>query len=118
MILMGLGIYIFAKPLVLIVLGSNWTDSVNIIKILAVFGIIKGISTQSQAILFSLEKQKHVAVITLFGLLGLLIPIIPLTLRYGLNGTAFSVIFGSLVTIPFTIYFIAHSFNKLNLSNT
>lgn len=117
MILAGLGIYLFAKPLVLIVLGSNWLDAVHIIKILSIFGIIKGISTQSQAILFSLERQKHVAVITLIGLLGLFIPIIPLTLKYGLNGTAFSVIIGSLVTIPFTIYYINHSFSKLKLSN-
>jgi O-antigen/teichoic acid export membrane protein len=117
MILMGVGIFIFAKPLVLTILGPNWLDAVNIIKILSIFGIIKGISTQSQAILFSLEKQKHVAVITLIGLLGLFISIIPLTSKFGLNGTAVSVIIGSLVTIPSTIYYINHSFNKLNLPN-
>jgi O-antigen/teichoic acid export membrane protein len=109
-ILLGTGIYIFSKEIVLILLGPNWLAAVPVLKILSVFGIIKGISGTALSLFLAIEKQEYVMVVTLMGILGLAIPIIPLTLRYGLIGTGIAVIIGSLVTLPVIAYYIFRIF--------
>jgi O-antigen/teichoic acid export membrane protein len=52
------------------------------------------------------EKQKYTAVITIVSTLGLWATIIPLTRAYGLIGAGLSAIIGTLISLPFTIYFV------------
>jgi lipopolysaccharide exporter len=112
-ILAGIGIYVLAEQIVSIVLGPNWSAAVPILKVLSIFGIIKGASFSPLSLFLAVGKQEYVTYVTLLGIAGLFIPIIPLTLKYGLMGTGYSVIIGSLVTIPLIIYYIIKIFRKL-----
>lgn len=111
--LLGLFIFVFAKEVVLIVLGPNWLAVVPVLKILSVFGVVKGISNGAYALFLAVNKQEYLTAVTLLGIIGLFVPIIPLTLKYGLIGTGISVIIGSLVTIPLIAYFVIRIFASL-----
>jgi len=111
--LAGIIIFFFARLIVLAVLGPNWLAAVPVLKILAVFGVVKGISNGAYSLFLAVNKQEYVTAVTLLGIVGLFIPIIPLTLRYGLIGTGYSVIIGSLVTIPLIIFFVLRIFASL-----
>jgi O-antigen/teichoic acid export membrane protein len=112
----GAGVFLFARPIVVIVLGPNWLAAVSVLKVLSVFGIVKGIDAVSQNVLLALQKQNYIAVITFIGLLGLFIPIIPLTLKFGLTGTGISVIIGSVVSLPVTVYYLIRVFREPDLT--
>lgn len=109
----GLGIFFLAKPIVSIVLGPNWTAAIPVLRVLAAFGIVKGISRAAMAIFLAVNKQEYLTVVTFIGILGLFIPIIPLTLKYGLIGTGIAVIISSLVTVPPIIYYVRKIFSSL-----
>lgn len=103
--ILGAGIYLFSKEIVYILLGPSWLAAVPVLKILSIFGVIKGISGTALSLFLAIGKQEYVMVVTLVGILGLAIPIIPLTLRFGLIGTGIAVIIGSLVTLPVIVYY-------------
>jgi O-antigen/teichoic acid export membrane protein len=109
----GIGIYVFAQQIVLIVLGPNWTAAIPVLKVLSIFGVVKGASFVPLSLFLAVNKQEYVTYVTLLGIAGLFIPIIPLTLKYGLIGTGYSVIIGSLVTLPLIIYYTLKIFRKM-----
>lgn len=111
--LAGIFIFLFARLIVLIVLGPNWLAAVPVLKVLSIFGVVKGISRGAYALFLAVNKQEYVTAVTLLGIIGLFVPIIPLTLKYGLIGTSISVIIGSLVTVPLIIYYVAKVFATL-----
>jgi O-antigen/teichoic acid export membrane protein len=105
-IIAGLLIYFMAKPIVLVVLGESWLAAVPVVKILSIFGVIKGIAGPSLSLFLAVGKQEYATYTTLLGIVALAIPIIPLTLKYGLTGTGISVIISSVVTLPLIGYYV------------
>lgn len=105
-VIAGALIFFLAKPIVLIVLGESWLAAVPVVKILSIFGIIKGIAGPSLSLFLAVGKQEYLTYTTLLGIVALAIPIIPLTLKYGLTGTGISVIISSVVTLPLIGYFV------------
>lgn len=110
--LAGVLIYLFAKPIVAILLGNNWLEAIPVVKILSVFGIIKGILGPSLSLFLAVGKQEYAAVTTLVGIIALAIPIIPLTHAFGLLGTGYAVIISSAATVPFIVYYVAKIFKE------
>lgn len=104
--LLGLIIYIFSKEIVLIVLGPRWIEAIPVLKVLSLFGIIKGIAGPPLSLFLAVGKQEYVTATTLVGILALAIPIIPLTHKYGLIGTGMAVVVSSLATFPIIAYYI------------
>jgi O-antigen/teichoic acid export membrane protein len=102
----GLLIYFLAEPVVRIVLGSNWLAAIPVVKILSVFGIIKGLAGPSLSLFLAVGKQEYATYTTLLGILALAIPIVPLTLKFGLTGTGIAVIVSSVVTLPLIAYYV------------
>jgi len=101
----GLFLFVFAKQATLIVLGENWIEAVPVLKVLAIFGSLKAVINSCYPLLLGMGKQKQVMLITLVGILGLGFTVVPLTLKYGLVGTAVSTIVGLIVSAPFAYYF-------------
>lgn len=100
----GIVLFLFPKELISIVLGSKWIGAANVLKILAIFGVVRAISVFSSSIFLSLEKQNIVTLINLVGLLGLGITIIPFVLVWGINGAAASALIGTSLTLPVIFY--------------
>ena len=75
-------------------------------KVLAVFGTFRALIAPSPAVLLAVKKQEYVMVITLVSILGMGITIIPLVLKFGIVGAAYSAIIGSVVSLPVIVYYL------------
>lgn len=100
----GVLIVIFPLQTVNILLGKNWLEAVGVLQILAIFGILKALTNSVFPLFLGVGKQNWITWITLIGIFGMGITIFPLTHRFGISGTAFSTIVGTVITIPLSIY--------------
>lgn len=106
----GIFIFIFAKMIVQIVLGPGWDAAIPVVKLLAVLGVVRGIASSTGSLLMAKKRQKDTAIIAIISSLGLLIPIVPLVNTYGIMGAGFAAIIGTLVSLPFTFYYVYRIF--------
>ncbi len=102
----GVFIYIFAGPIVNILFGKGWETAVPVVKLLSVLGVVRGVTSSTGSLLVAKEKQKYTAVVTIVSTLGLWVSIIPLTHAYGIIGAGLSAIIGTLISLPFTVYYV------------
>ncbi len=102
----GVFIYIFAAPIVHIIFGNGWEGAIPVVKLLAILGVVRGVSSSTGSFLVAKEKQKYTAIVIIISTLGLWATIIPLTASYGIIGAGMAAIIGTLVSLPFTAYFI------------
>jgi len=109
----GILLLIFSQEVVLIVLGPNWLGAVGVLKVLAIFGVLKAVSNAVFAVLLSLRKQKYITLITFIGILGLSVTIIPLVRVYGIVGAGISAFIGTIVAIPAAIYSLNKAFREI-----
>ncbi len=104
--LAGIFIFVFATPIVRVVLGKGWDGAIPVVKLLSVLGVVRGVLGSTGSLLVSKKKQKYSAIITIVSTLGLWFTIVPLTHTYGIIGAGVSAIIGTLISIPFVIYYI------------
>lgn len=105
-------IYFFTYPIVNIFLGSQWLVIIPVVKLLAVYGVLRAVFGSASALFLAVEKQKYVTIMTFFRVLGLSVTIIPLVSMYGLIGGAYSVIFSVALEIPVIIFLVVKVFKK------
>ena len=103
-------LFLFSKQIIYFVLGEKWLDCWPILKILSCFPPIKAITSSSLTLFYSVKKQEYVSLISFLSFLFLIIFVLPLILKYGLTGAALSVVFSSILLIPFTVYLIKKVF--------
>ena len=108
----GLILFFFAREVVLVLLGDKWLEASEVLKVLAVFGILKAISNSAYSLFLSLKKQEIITLITLVGILGLSIPLIPLINKFGIVGAAYATIIGTLAVAPITFYHLTKIFKN------
>lgn len=101
----GVVLFVFPKEIVTLVLGSKWIEAVPVLKVLAIFGIVRAISVFSSSIFLSLGRQEKVTLVSFVGLLGLAVSIIPLVLSFGIVGAALSALIGASATLPVIFYY-------------
>ena len=109
----GALLFLFPREIINVTLGSNWLEAASVLKVLAIFGVIKAISNTVFAVLLSLGKQKYVTLITFVGILGLGVSILPLVRAYGIVGAGISALIGAIVAIPAAIYALRKSLEEV-----
>src|SRR3972149_192123 len=112
MILVGSVIFIFPQEIVTIILGSNWLNTISIIRILAVFGIIRGIVGIPLSLFLAVNKQEYVTTVTIVSLISVMLVIFPLVNSYGVNGAAYSALIGSICSLILSIFFTRKIFKN------
>lgn len=103
---LGLIIYLFAKEIVIIILGNEWMQVVAPLKILSIYGILRAVTAEFPAVFMALKKQELVTRITLVAVLGIGITIIPLVRKFGILGASYSALFGMILAIPLMTYYL------------
>src|SRR3989344_5394415 len=98
--LLGAIIFLFSETIISVLLGSNWTSVVPVIKILSIYGVLRAIFGSVSSLFLAVGKQEYIASMTFVRVLGLAIPIVPLTLRYGLIGAGYAALFSVLIELP------------------
>jgi O-antigen/teichoic acid export membrane protein len=106
MSLAGIFIFVFAGPIVNILFGKGWEAAIPVVKLLSILGVVRGVTGSTGSLLMAKGKQKYTAIVTIVSTLGLWITIIPLVHFYGIMGAGISAIFGTLISLPLTVYYI------------
>lgn len=107
MIAAGIIIFIFASPIVKIVFGPGWEAAIPVVKLLSILGVVRGVASSTNSMLVAKQKQKYCAIITFVSAVGLLVSIVPLVNKFGIMGAGIAAIFGTIISLPFTIYFVS-----------
>lgn len=111
-LIFGVIIFLFARPIILIFLGSNWLPITEVLKILAIFGILKSILNSSYSLFFSLKMQKAVMMSEFFGIIGMGIAIYPMVVRFGIVGAAYSTIIAVIMSFPVVLFNLRKIFKQ------
>ena len=98
--LLGAIIFLFSETIISVLLGSNWTSAVPVIKIFSIYGVLRAIFGSVSSLFSAVGKQEYIASMTFVRVLGLAITIVPLTLRYGLIGAGYAALFSVLIELP------------------
>lgn len=108
-------ILFFSTPIILILLGPNWLSIEPVLKVLAVFGVLKSILNFSYSLFLSLKLQKYVMYSELTGIIGMGIAIYPMVLKFGIIGAGYSTIIAFIFSLPVVIYGLAKVFKQYGL---
>lgn len=99
-------LFVFSKELILLTVGEKWISAIPILRALAVYGFLRSISGPSAALFLAIEKQKYVTVMNSVKVLVMFSSIMPLAMKFGIMGVAYSVILSAIVEIPVIIYYL------------
>lgn len=102
---MGIVIFLYPSQIISLLLGDKWLPAAPALKVLGIFAFVRAISSFSMSIFIPLGKQNIFTFISLVGLLGLVVTIIPFIQTYGISGAALSALTGTILTIPVIFYF-------------
>lgn len=106
----GVIFFIFAKEIILIILGPKWIPAVPVFQVLAVFAVIRTTLNPAYSLFLAVKKQEYNTIITFLSFSVMILSIVPLINLYGIVGAGYSVILGSLIAVPPVIYFILKTF--------
>lgn len=108
----GLIIFIFPYQIVSWVLGDKWLPIVNVLRILAIFGVIRSLSIFASTFFLSVQKQHIFSIITIIGMIGLSVTVIPFVHLWGMEGAAYAALLGTILTVPAVYLFLRREFRK------
>lgn len=101
----GLGIAVVAEPLVHLFLGEKWLETIPLIQVLALYGVIRAFQANTGAVYLALGKPQALAYVTTLSVL-MLIPILIFSVStYGIQGAAWAMLITAAIgmAINFTI---------------
>ncbi len=108
----GIVVFFFARPIILLFLGPNWLVVEPVLKILAIFGILKSILNSSYSLFLSLKMQKTIMLSEMFGIIGMGIAIYPMVMKYGILGAGYSTIIAVICSFPVVIFNVQKTFHS------
>jgi len=111
-ILLGLAMLIFPKEIIAIILGSQWIGAANVLRVLALFGIVRAFLSPASVVLLATGNQKYLTLITFIRLLALMIVIFPMVHSFGIIGAGYSQLFSALISFPVIIFTLYKVFKK------
>lgn len=96
----GITLLVFSRPIILLFLGEKWLSIEAVLKVLAIFSILKSALNSSYSLFLSLKMQKTVMLSELCGIIGMGIVIYPMVARYGILGAGYSTIIAVICSFP------------------
>ncbi|MBI5044744.1 MAG: lipopolysaccharide biosynthesis protein [Candidatus Levybacteria bacterium] len=113
-ILFSTTIFLLPKEVIILFLGEKWLDVFPILKILAIYGLLRGILGTTASLFLSLKKQRYVAIMTFVRVITLMVLVYPFTMQWGLHGTSMSALLSVVAEVPIALYYIDKIFLKTN----
>jgi lipopolysaccharide exporter len=105
-------IFLFPNQIISVVLGDKWLSAVPILKVLAVYGVLRAIFGSASALFLGVGKQKYVTNMTFMRFAGLVVTIYPFVKMFGLIGAGYSALISVIVEIPVITYYVLKVFKK------
>lgn len=104
-IFLGIVLFLFAKEIILIIMGNQWVAAASAVRVLSLYGTLRAFFAPFAPLFLSVGKQNYVAHTTFFRVIGLLVTIIPFVARWGIVGAGYSALISILVEIPIIVYY-------------
>lgn len=95
----GLVLFFFPEQLIRLILGEQWLTLVPVVKVLAVFGVVRAISNSASSVFIALKRQDLVALLSFISFVTLAIIIVPSVMYFGLVGAGVSALLASFIVI-------------------
>lgn len=100
-------IYALSPDFITLFLGRKWVDAIPVIRVYAFTGFLVSIGAAAGPFLYGVGKPRIVTYILLLRLLLTALLIYPLTLWWGLMGTALSILLSTAVVEPLEVLIVA-----------
>jgi lipopolysaccharide exporter len=107
----AIGVYAVADLVVPLLLGDSWHAVTPLLGPLGVFGLMMSLQTNANAIYWGMGRPRFAALTSALLLLFLIVPLIPMTTRFGAMGTAISCMIAATVSVPITFWLIGKLLN-------
>lgn len=98
---MAFGIFVIAPDFVKVVLGEKWMPAVPVLQVLTIAGLIRSIAAVGGFLFTGSGRADLDFKMNTLKLAVMAVTIYPLTISYGILGTATSILFGLVAIIPF-----------------
>lgn len=115
--LLGIFLYFFAEHIILLTLGTGWIQTISVLRLLIIYGVLRGVLGSSAPLFLATGRQNYLAVITLSRFFGLAITIIPFLLLFGLVGAGYASLVSVIVELPITLYLLHKVFNTISFNS-
>lgn len=96
---------LFSEKIILVAFGKDWLGIVEVIKFLAVYGVLRSIINPALTVFLAVKKQEIFTLVSFISFLGLIIFIFPLVFTYGIVGAGITAIVASILSLPVVIYY-------------
>jgi O-antigen/teichoic acid export membrane protein len=104
----GALIFILSPEFIILFLGENWLPAVTCTKMLVFSGTLISITSIAMPIFSAKGIPKIETYLQTGNLLILLVLLYPLTIYYGINGTALAILAGNVTVMVISLYYVAH----------
>jgi O-antigen/teichoic acid export membrane protein len=95
--------YLMGESLIVLIYGQKWLPSYPILKILVFFGLIRAVASNFGILFKSIGRPDFITTEILLKLIAIVLCIYPLTLSFGIQGTAYAVTLPFLIITPFAL---------------
>lgn len=99
-------IVLFAQDFTKIFLGEQWIQIVPVMQVLAIWGLLRSLSATTGSLFQASGRPDLATKLQFCRLICLVILIYPLTLHWGILGTAISVVVSGLIIDPFALFVV------------
>lgn len=96
----GFGIMALSEPIVHVLLGPKWVESIPLIQVLSIFGVLRAATSNSGAVYMALGVPRLLTYLSVLYLVLMGTAFAVLVPRFGALGAAYSVLFAASVQIP------------------
>jgi lipopolysaccharide exporter len=96
----GCGIGLVAEPLVFVVLGDKWVDSIALMQVLAIFGVVRALSGPTGSVYLALAKPQLISYLHSIHILVAVPMLIWLMNKYSVLGAPWAILTAAAVSFP------------------
>jgi len=105
-VIAGIIIFLFPSEIISILLGSQWIGAAPVLRVLAIYGILRAALGPASAMFLAAGKQNYITLTTFVRFAALLVTIYPFVLKYQMMGAGFSALISALAEVPVIIFLI------------
>jgi len=99
----GLILWIWPREVVLILLGNKWLEAVPLIRILAIFGVVRSVESGIQPVFLARGRPKVATIGNFIKVITLILGLFFLS-PFGIEGVAWAALLSGVVVIPFYVW--------------
>ncbi|MBN1127974.1 MAG: oligosaccharide flippase family protein [Chitinispirillaceae bacterium] len=103
--LLGIGLFVFARPFVLLLYGNNWLPVVPLFQIMIIFGIAKSMTAACSTIIYLKGKPWLMTISTGVMVAAFCALSIPLIKTFGLTGIAWALVISGVLSNALSLAF-------------